>query len=45
MLAESGYNDPVCVEVEDRDYEESAEMRIVSLQESHTYLHNFLPAL
>ncbi len=44
VLAESGYNGPVCVEVEDRDYEESAEMRIVSLQESHNYLRTVLPA-
>ncbi len=43
VLAESGYNGPVCVEVEDRDYEESAAMRIVSLQESYNYLRNFLP--
>ena len=44
VLTESGYNGAVCVEVEDRDYEQSDEMRIVSLQESHTYLRTFLPA-
>jgi sugar phosphate isomerase/epimerase len=44
VLTESGYHGAVCVEVEDRDYEQSDEMRIVSLQESHTYLREFLPA-
>ena len=44
VLAESGYDGPVCVEVEDRDYEETAELRIVSLQESCTYLRQFIPA-
>ena len=44
VLTESGYNGAVCVEVEDRDYEQSDEMRILSLQESHTYLRTFLPA-
>ena len=44
VLTESGYNGAVCVEVEDRDYEQSDKMRIVSLQESHTYLRTFLPA-
>ena len=44
VLAESGYDGPVCVEVEDRDYEETAELRIASLQESCTYLRQFIPA-
>jgi len=43
VLAESGYDGPVCVEVEDRDYEETAELRIASLEESHSYLRAFLP--
>ena len=43
VLAESGYEGPVCVEVEDRDYEESAELRHKSLEESHTYLRQFIP--
>jgi sugar phosphate isomerase/epimerase len=43
VLAESGYDGPVCVEVEDRDYEETAELRIASLQESYTYLRQFIP--
>ena len=44
VLAESGYDGPVCVEVEDRDYEETAELRHKSLEESHTYLRQFIPA-
>ena len=44
VLAESGYDGPVCVEVEDRDYEESAELRRRSLEESHAYLRQFIPA-
>jgi len=43
VLAESGYDGPVCVEVEDRDYEETAELRIASLEESHGYLRQFIP--
>ena len=43
VLAESGYEGPVCVEVEDRDYEETAELRHKSLEESHTYLRQFIP--
>ena len=43
VLVESGYDGPVCVEVEDRDYEETAELRIASLQESYTYLRQFIP--
>ena len=44
VLTESGYDGPVCVEVEDRDYEETAELRHKSLEESHTYLRQFIPA-
>ena len=44
VLAESGYDGPVCVEVEDRDYEETAELRHKSLEESHTYLRQFIPS-
>ncbi|MEE2685534.1 MAG: sugar phosphate isomerase/epimerase family protein [Planctomycetota bacterium] len=43
VLDESGYDGPVCVEVEDRDYEETAELRITSLEESHRYLRQFIP--
>lgn len=43
VLGETGYRGPVCVEVEDRVYEGSLEARRQSLQQSHTYLRNFIP--
>ena len=43
-LTDSGYRGPVCVEVEDRSYEGSDEDRKLALQQSHTFLRNFLPA-
>ncbi len=43
VLGDAGYRGPVCVEVEDRVFEGSLENRILSLQQSHTYLRNFLP--
>lgn len=43
-LTDCGYRGPVCVEVEDRAYEGSLDERIKSLQQSHTYLRNFVPA-
>ena len=39
------YRGPVCVEVEDRAYEGSAELRELSLQQSLTFLRNFVPRL
>lgn len=42
-LTDVGYQGPVCVEVEDRAYEGSRETRIASLQQSLTYLRNFVP--
>lgn len=42
-LTDTGYNGPVCVEVEDRAYEGSLENRVRSLRQSYTYLRNFLP--
>jgi sugar phosphate isomerase/epimerase len=42
-LTDSGYSGPVCVEVEDRAYEGELETRTLSLQQSHTYLRNFVP--
>jgi sugar phosphate isomerase/epimerase len=44
VLADIGYRGPVCVEVEDRAYEGSAELRRASLAQSLTYLRNFVPA-
>ncbi len=43
VLGDAGYRGPVCVEVEDRVFEGSVEHRILSLQQSHTYLRQFLP--
>ena len=44
VLGDSGYDGPVCVEVEDRAFEGSLESRVQSLRQSHTYLRNFIPA-
>ena len=43
VLTDSGYRGPVCVEVEDRAYEDSLERRKASLRQSLTYLRNFIP--
>jgi sugar phosphate isomerase/epimerase len=40
-LSESDYRGPVCVEVEDRPYEQSLERRKGSLRQSHRYLSQF----
>ena len=41
-LSDAGYDGPVCVEVEDRAYEGSRELRIRSLQQSHNYLRQYI---
>lgn len=43
-LNEIGYRGPVCVEVEDRAYEDSLQSRQAALRQSLTYLRNFIPA-
>jgi sugar phosphate isomerase/epimerase len=43
VLTDVGYRGPVCVEVEDRAYEDSLDARKSSLRQSHTYLRNFIP--
>ncbi len=43
VLGDAGYQGPVCVEVEDRAFEDTLESRIASLQQSVTYLRNFIP--
>lgn len=43
VLGDIGYAGPVCVEVEDRVYEGALENRCASLQQSATYLRNFIP--
>ena len=42
-LGDSGYDGPVCVEVEDRAYETSPARRLQALRQSHDFLRNFLP--
>lgn len=42
-LTDAGYRGPVCVEVEDRAYEESLDSRKASLRQSATYLRNYIP--
>lgn len=41
-LGDTGYNGPVCVEVEDRAFETSDSLRRVALEQSHNYLRNFV---
>lgn len=43
ILTDTGYQGPVCVEVEDRAYEGTIENRRLALTQSHTFLRNFLP--
>lgn len=43
VLGDTGYRGPVCIEVEDRAYEGSLELRKASLRQSATYLRNFMP--
>ena len=43
VLSETGYRGPVCIEVEDRAYEGSLELRKASLRQSATFLRNFMP--
>ena len=43
ILTDVGYQGPVCVEVEDRAYEATLDLRKSSLLQSHTYLRNFIP--
>jgi sugar phosphate isomerase/epimerase len=42
VLGDTGYSGPVCIEVEDRAYEQSLERRKAALQQSGAYLRNFL---
>lgn len=43
VLGDAGYRGPVCVEVEDRTFEDSLASRRAALRQSATYLRNFLP--
>ena len=42
VLSDTGYDGPVCVEVEDRSYEGSLESRKAALRQSAVFLRNFL---
>jgi sugar phosphate isomerase/epimerase len=42
ILTETGYRGPVCIEVEDRAYEGSLELRKQSLRQSGRYLRQFV---
>ncbi|HKD38641.1 MAG TPA: sugar phosphate isomerase/epimerase family protein [Pirellulales bacterium] len=41
-LTDSGYDGPVCVEVEDRAYEGSLERRVAALRQSARFLRNYM---
>ena len=43
VLSDVGYAGPVCIEVEDRAYEGSLEMRRASLRQSGAFLRQFMP--
>jgi len=43
VLTDTGYNGPVCIEVEDRAYEGSLPMREAALRQSATFLRQFMP--
>lgn len=43
VLTDVGYRGPVCVEVEDRAYEDSLESRRAALRQSHAFLRNYIP--
>lgn len=45
VLGDTGYTGPVCVEVEDRAFEDSLDSRRRALMQSVTYLRNFIPAI
>jgi sugar phosphate isomerase/epimerase len=42
VLSDTGYRGPVCIEVEDRAYEESLEARKAALRQSARFLRNFM---
>lgn len=43
VLGDAGYRGPVCVEVEDRSFEDSLVARKASLRQSYTYLRQYIP--
>ena len=45
ILGDTGYRGPVCVEVEDRAFEDTLAARRLALKQSATYLRNFIPSI
>jgi len=45
VLGDAGYRGPVCVEVEDRAFEDSLESRKAALRQSATYLRQYIPKI
>jgi len=45
VLSDTGYAGPVCIEVEDRAYEGSLEMRKAALRQSGAFLRQYMPWL
>ena len=43
VLSDVGYAGPVCIEAEDRTYEETLELRKASLTQSGRFLKQFMP--
>lgn len=43
VLNDVGYDGPVCIEVEDRAYENTLDSRKLAIRQSMTYLRNFIP--
>lgn len=43
VLTETGYDGAVAVEVEDRAFEGSLDLRLASLRQSHSYLRQYIP--
>lgn len=43
VLTDTGYDGPVCVEVEDRAYEGSLDKCVAALKQSYRYLKSFVP--
>jgi len=44
VLGDAGYTGPVCIEVEDRAYEATLELRKEALRQSARYLRQYMPA-
>jgi sugar phosphate isomerase/epimerase len=43
VLGDTGYDGPVCIEVEDRAYEASLQLRKEALRQSARFLRQFIP--